>query len=175
MKYKLINSVSKIETICDKITIDGFDYYVSDEVLLYGENLKLNELYVEHTQTKPNRYSLFKNNCDQETFENCRKIVATNNPNIDIPKVVDGVDLVLYAKEEHKFNHRSIQEIGFVLGVKIGYQKSQETHPFSEKDMIEFSEWRRDFEFTDEFSRYDKEEILQIWKEQKPKIIYYEK
>jgi hypothetical protein len=31
MKYKLINSVTKIETICDKVTIDGFDYYVSDE------------------------------------------------------------------------------------------------------------------------------------------------
>jgi hypothetical protein len=28
MKYKLINSVSKIETICDKVTIDGFDHYL---------------------------------------------------------------------------------------------------------------------------------------------------
>lgn len=35
MKYKLINSVTKIETICDKVTIDGFDYYVSDVKVNY--------------------------------------------------------------------------------------------------------------------------------------------
>lgn len=34
-KYKLIDCVTKIETICDKVTIDGFDYYVSDEEINY--------------------------------------------------------------------------------------------------------------------------------------------
>lgn len=35
MKYKLINFVSKKETICDKVTIDGFDYYVNGEEINY--------------------------------------------------------------------------------------------------------------------------------------------
>jgi len=48
-----------------------------------------------------------------------------------------------------------------------GYKKSQETHQFTKKDMIEFAEWRRDFEFTDDFNNYEKEELLQLWIEQK--------
>jgi len=31
MKYKLINIKSNEAVYCDKITIDEFDYYVSDE------------------------------------------------------------------------------------------------------------------------------------------------
>lgn len=30
-QYKLINNKTKKEHVCSKITIDGFDYYVSDE------------------------------------------------------------------------------------------------------------------------------------------------
>ena len=32
MKYKLINQKTKEEHLCDKVTIDGFDYYASDEL-----------------------------------------------------------------------------------------------------------------------------------------------
>ena len=31
MKYKLISKTTGEEHLCDKVTIDGFDYYVSDE------------------------------------------------------------------------------------------------------------------------------------------------
>lgn len=31
-KYKLINNQTKEEYLCDKVTIDGFDYYVSDKI-----------------------------------------------------------------------------------------------------------------------------------------------
>ena len=37
-KYKLINTTTKEEHLCDKVTIDGFDYYVSDEKYAVGEN-----------------------------------------------------------------------------------------------------------------------------------------
>lgn len=33
MKYKLINTITKEEHLCDKVTIDEFDYYVSDKVI----------------------------------------------------------------------------------------------------------------------------------------------
>lgn len=32
MKYKLINNQTKKETLCDKVTIDGFDYYVGGKL-----------------------------------------------------------------------------------------------------------------------------------------------
>lgn len=32
MKYKLINKTTSEEHLCDKVTIDGFDYYLSDEI-----------------------------------------------------------------------------------------------------------------------------------------------
>jgi len=35
MKYKLINLKTKKEHLCDKVTIDGFDYYVNGEEINY--------------------------------------------------------------------------------------------------------------------------------------------
>jgi hypothetical protein len=35
MKYKLINNKTKEEHLCEKVTIDGFDYYVSNEKINY--------------------------------------------------------------------------------------------------------------------------------------------
>ena len=45
------------------------------------------------------------------------------------------IDLYSYATEEHKFNHKSVQEIGFVLGVKIGYNKAKEDYKYTEEDL----------------------------------------
>ena len=136
MKYKLINSVTKIETICEKVTIDGFDYYVSDA---YG---------------KP--------------------AIATNNPNIDIPKVVDELmykwELGLKVANKSKTKNKSAMRNGYVKG----YNKSQETHPNSDDDMIEFWIESHKIIMTQPSKSFTPEELLQIWKEQKPKIVYYE-
>lgn len=35
MKYKLINKTTGEEHLCDKVIIEGFDYYVSDEKINY--------------------------------------------------------------------------------------------------------------------------------------------
>jgi len=35
MKYKLINKQTGEEHLCNKVTIDGFNYYVSDEKVNY--------------------------------------------------------------------------------------------------------------------------------------------
>lgn len=32
MKSKLINTQTKEEHLCEKVTIDGFEYYVSDDI-----------------------------------------------------------------------------------------------------------------------------------------------
>ena len=112
-----------------------------------------------------------------------RIIIVTNNPNIDIPKVVDEV-------EKHLLNitiNGEFDEASKFIATtcyKIGYNKSQETHPNSDEDMIEFAEWIADsklhgyskqlYEAMIRYKVSTTKELLQLWKEQKPKTIYYE-
>jgi hypothetical protein len=163
MKYKLVNNNTEEKTLCDKVTIDGFDYYVISIAIgcKYGIS-KLNEV-VE-----------IKIGYDATLYKG---IICSNNPNINIPKVVDEVDVKEYIalsvlNQQHwdtstnlPFNH------GFIKG----YTKSQETHPFSEDDMIEFAEFyfREEFNSTMQDCKSSKE-LFQLWKEQQPKIVYYD-
>ena len=157
MKYKLINAKTNEETLCDKVTIDGFDYYVSDEEPTLSDTL--NTCYYIFNNT------LYKR--EYSHHKGCKKLIATNNPSIDIPKVIDEVGGL--AKKSFG-NWRTIkQEIGF----KVGYNKSQETHPFSEKDMIEFHKWAFQQVRIKE-SDLTTKELLQLWKQQQPKTLYYE-
>lgn len=166
MKYKLINKTTKEEYICEKVVIDGWDYYVSNA---YGN-----------------------------------PAIATNYPYHDIlniPKVVEEVDIIeetackianvslnWYKDKNNKDRDESI--IFHVDGIILGYNKSQETHPFSEEDMIEFAEWKNEkykllhgeyVDANDYYSipdlksvkKYTTKELLQLWKEQRPKTLYY--
>lgn len=68
-----------------------------------------------------------------------------------------------------------------------GYNKSQETHPNSDEDMIDFAEWidKNKFsiltinnEWVSELLPYSgclytTKELIQIWREQQSKIVYY--
>jgi hypothetical protein len=54
-------------------------------------------------------------------------------------KEIGWFDTVKFAREEHKFNHKSVHEMSFVLGVEIGFQKAQELlsdRRFSLEDMF---------------------------------------
>lgn len=188
MKYKLINKQSAEEHLCDKVIIDGFDYYVSkgciisiEDVVTDGANLfTVKQNFNEYIRLHDEGFNLVKIHISR-----LKKVIATTNPSIDIPQVVNEVKEL--AKHEHNFNHKSVNEISFRLGFEEGYNKSQETHPFSEKDMIEFTNWCQNQYFyssvekkwSTEFKIYDgtlytTKELLQIWKEQRLKIIYYE-
>lgn len=191
-KYKLINKQTKEEHLCDKVTMDGFDYYVSDFVsehhpkegwfFKFGVvfNLKENLKYSDWREawfacTIANLMSQYK------------KVIATNNPNIDIPKVVDEIEEL--ADEYFKTtSFGSTNKYASYKKFKDGYKKSQETHPFSEEDMIEFAEWCRDkavrefaysvgetnnWELKGEQKIKTTKELLELWKEKQPKIIYY--
>ena len=161
--YKLINTKNKEEHLCDKVTIDdGFDYYVNKTFLRindfgYWEDAniiaQINNIIAISPETK--------------------KVIATNNPNIDVPKVVNKVEKL--AKEQWGNVHRT-----GILGFIEGYNKSQETHPYSE----EFFDWidkeeipREDGKWIKYFNGKDNylttKELLQLWKEQQPKTIYY--
>ena len=168
MKYKLINTKTKEEHLCEKVTIDGFDYYVSDDKILNGD-------YCIHPTTL---------NISQHSFDNnlrlyWKKVIATTNLNIDIPQVVDELDVFAVT-----FTQKELKEGGIIYedlhyGFIEGYNKSQETHPFSEEDTLDFLQFykdtsRLDFNSTGEHHGKSPKEILEIWKSKKPKIVYYE-
>ena len=177
--YKLINKQTGEERICEKVTIDSFDYYVSDEKTLSNNG----DWYLGH----PNYNTLFRwemNGIHEGKQVWINKVIATTNPNINIPKVVDEVDSIGYQWFVKADKKDTIFDLGWLNIFKGGYNKSQETHSNSDEDMIEFSEFIDDLGYTkidntvwksinDEKGKSTKE-LLQLWKEQQPKIVYYE-
>ena len=188
MKAKLINKKTGEETLCDKVTINGFEYWVSDEKPIKS--------------TKPCYcYNSIKNTWDADIvfyqgvmpmyhYEGFKIIVATNNPNIDIPKLVDEVEILAFdyyeqVKKEYYStgqktqlpkSNKEFQAMGD--GFVAGYNKSQATHPNSDDDMVEFGEmvaWNMVGKtITESFVKGISKELLQLWKEQKIKTVYYE-
>ena len=191
MKYKLINKNTNEETICDKVTIDGFDYYVIKADI---NDIKINCAIIDSYNYL---YKVKSFNagipCDDNgngNLLNNRKVIATNNPNIGISKVVDKAEIMA----DEYFKDTSFGTTNIYDSYKKfidGYNKSQETHPFSEKDIIEFYKWVNQPHPEDNrqplavyvknidmwwynHKKYTTKELLQLWKEQQPKIIYYE-
>lgn len=170
MKYKLINRATTEAHMCDKVTIDGLDYYVSD-VEIPDDNwyISLEGKLLKFTGRKVLGDRLPKG---------CKKVIATNNPSIDIPKVVDDVEkLAVNSAQTFWFEEPLLVEElkeknDFINGFIEGYNKSQETHPNSDEDMIEFANWLL---YNPEacFNK-PKKELLELWKSQQPKALYYE-
>lgn len=176
MKYKLINIKTKEETLCEKVTSEGYDYYVNNTNKVQIASMSVLDF-----------------------------TVATTNPNSDLPKVIEEFNLdkqlgewkyklgLKEAKEKadekfengyavnsvtHKISHR----FGYVYGVKEAEKrlvpiiielKSQSTYPFTEQDMIDFGLFCAEFVISDKEDK-TKKELLDIWKDEQTKIIYYE-
>lgn len=198
MEYNLINTTPKEETLCDKVTIDGFDYYVSNEQLKIGDNEIFGNTSLKYgwnwgfrkIQTEEELKQEFelieltKGVREKNPSLMFKKVIATNNPNIDIPKVVDKVEKLAYEHDVKTFLSSEFNYDSF----EAGYNKSQETHPFSVEDMIQFNEWYYNVFLDDVIGlngkeKMDKyqhlknkgitEEVIQIWIGQKPKEVYY--
>ena len=169
--YKLINKQTGEEHICEKVVIDGWDYYVCDEKGQIGDIVI--EKYVDGTIGLEQIDTLY----DIDLLLQ-KKVIATNNPSIDIPKVVDEVEILVNKLDTPE----NLDQFSFDKGFIDGYNKSQETHSNSDDDMIEFNEWcNKNYEFDNRCNHwfhgngyYTTKELLQLWKEQKPKILYYE-
>ena len=179
MKYKLINKTTGEEHICEKVVVDGWDYYVSDE------RPKVGDWVIEYQKADAVGELHFINGEYVLSVDIQEKVIATNNPNIDVPQVVDEVDVL--GKTMVKLCLEKIKDLTkrffWKAGFKCGYNKSQETHPNSDEDMIEFLNWIRDNTVFDSApkpyyrktqTRLSQEELIEIWKEQRTKILYYE-
>jgi len=176
-KYKLININTKEEQLCDKVTAeDGFCYYVSEgEPFAYA--------YIKHKNEviKVNRIGETSGAVYHDKGFNypheCQKVVATNNSNIDIPMVIDAVQVFAETKVPD----------GFRTIWKSGYNKSQKTHPFSLDDVKEIISLAREqywdidnrgFSSNTEgdwsFKYSTEDEIIQKYQETKVLTIFYE-
>lgn len=179
MKYKLINKTTGEEHICYMVVIDGWDYYISGNEIQVGDIVI--ELYVDGTIGLEQIDTL--NDIDSSLQ---KKVIATNNPNIDVPQVVDEVAKEAERDWIHKeygfevgYNpqrcvHGAVQKPKFINGYVKGYNKSQETHPFSEEDVKEIFKIAQMQKNYGDYKPYTFEETIQLWKEQRPKTLYYE-
>lgn len=163
MKVKAINKNTNQQFDCEEVEIDGYKYY-----LYYNtEPKKIGQYYI----TKDNQVDIVKTG-----KELGKPILCSNNPNIDVPKVVDEVERLA-----HKDNPLQKLDGEFLrASFKRGYKKSQETHPNSDEDMIEFGDWIRNnpcvWNYPDKLKdRRTTKELLQLWKEQQAKKVYYDK
>ena len=184
MKYLLKQNKENKGILCDKITIDGFDYYVSDEAPKYKDYYTCYVTKNLMWQTIAQRLNPSE---DYNIYKNYKKVIATNNPNIDIPKVINEAERLSKLHQKGNYDWQEEKRKSFI----IGYNKSQKIHPFSENDMIEFAEFKnKNYKYHNDFyvkkddyysvaelnlvKHYATKELLQLWKEQKPKIVYYE-
>ena len=105
----------------------------------------------------------------------CRLAIATNNLNIDIPQILEEPNETLIHQIAADLGYRMLPD-DLEEGIKAGYKESQETHPNSDEDMIEFAEWIVRMDWNELSILYEKstKELFQLWKEQQTKIIYYE-
>lgn len=128
MKYKLINNTTKEETICSLVTIDGFDYYVTDKDIL------INDYYI----TSNSLEQCLSSYESYDLTNNCKKVIAANNPNIDISKVADLDSLA--SDSLHSFQKRlpttyTLNPSNYYEGFKKGYNKAKETYRYTKEDL----------------------------------------
>jgi len=183
MQYKLKNKSTNEEVLCIKVVVEGFDYYVSDE------KIKLDEYYIDDTNAI--RQTITECETYWTTRKSYKKLIATNNSSIDIPKVIDERHILniksLTDFENKKPENYALNGSNFYEGFKEGYNTHAETHTLSDDEVVEFMEWYK----SNSVQIYNREtklhqislkpnsqintkELLQLFKEQQIKTLIYE-
>ena len=173
-KFKLINNKTKEETVCSLVTIDGFEYYVDDNEIIQKD------FYIDF-RSDGNKLEQFKTKEDWVLVGICdsKKVITTNNPNIDIPKIINEFEnLAEQDADKCEYYKHPNSDNGYydhVEGFKAGYNKAKETYHFTVQDMLDFGKYCINNQLCKEENRYYQYwELLQIFKEQQTKIIFYE-
>lgn len=183
--YKLINNKTKEETICSLVTIDGFDYYVSGEKVKGGTFQSLPIQPLNRFGSRNSCYILDKKdnkiyftNFDEQycILDKHFLVIATNNPNIDIPKVIDETEESFNIVDDIKVRYSGEEAdlwCSYKIGFGDGYNKAKETYQFTEEDMIEFRHFANNYGEIGDFEK-SSEKLLELFKEQQIKTIFYE-
>ncbi len=166
--YKLINFVTHEEHLCEKVTIDEFDYYVGNTPAKDYEGFYFLKDKIYHTSK-----TLLQTGC--------KKIIATNNPNINLPKLINEIEKLGEIETNIRILRHQVTSKAartYFEGFMNGFEKSRETYQFTENDMIEFAKWLRieDTEKNAEkYANFYDLDMLGFWKENNQmKNLYYE-
>lgn len=163
-QYKLINLETKEEFICDKVVIEGMDYYVTASNIQKGE-----WQYYHYSNSKQ---TILKAELDLPNDGRRSLVIATKNPSIDVPKVIDSIeDLSEVSSEVQEATYTIQHKITYKHGFKDGYSKAKETYTFTEGDMIEFAGYYLLECRENRYKPIDK--MLKDWKEQRIETIYF--
>lgn len=182
--YKLINLDTKVETICEKVVVDGFDYYVIEFEIKKGQY----QWFHKNEFKKP--IIIAENDLSNDGYR--KLVIATNNSSlIDVPQIVDEVEVLAEKANGYSlYGKNGEKAIAFHEGFIGGYNKRAETHKWTDKDMVEFQIWSNSSQEADKFWRNNRmspqmdgsdnlfyknktQELLQIFKDQQPKVLYY--
>lgn len=156
MKYKIIDKNTEQIHICNKVTINGFAYYVSENETItekdsyYYKHFDDDIIVLSSEKTIEKGINTLEN-LNKDTFY--KKIIATNNPDINLPLVFE--------------NNNDNDNI------------------FTQKDMIDFASWTHlngyskhqvnDRWYDGEFYIGNSKRLLDIWKiENELILLYYE-
>ena len=166
--YKLINTLTNEEYLCEKITINGFDYYVILDEGVVGDFI----LFCGKISKK-----LFKNQWSIDE----RKVIATNNPNIDLPYIISEVEYLadnyVFNENGHKFSNNNNEAGDNFKSFKDGFKKAKESYQFTHDDMIEFAKWLRTEDTeknAEKYANFYDLDMLNFWTNNQIKILYYE-
>ena len=181
MQYKLINTTTKEEFICEKVVVDGYEYYVNDSEIIKDEfYISLETNYA--TEPKE-RYVLYCLGVGLNG-ENPKKVIATTNPSLDIPQIIDEFEEL---KKEY-FKSWSFGETNpnhFYNVLRDAYKKAKEQYQYTKQDMIEFAEWKDKLSPSQKVSVWskngeskglfnmDNEQLLEKFENTRPKTIYF--
>ena len=126
--YKLINLETKQEFICEKIEIDGYEYYAYSEKSAFVKGA----MFITIDNIIHSNYGY--NYLD-------RVIIASNNPAIDIPQVVDEVEGLSNKANGYLVYAKNTKAQIFNDGYIVGYNKAKEQYLYSKQDMINFAKF----------------------------------
>lgn len=182
MKYLLVNKKTKEEHLCSKVTLNRFDYYLDDtDIQRPCSPINVCMAHVSKICDKCGKYKGLK-------------VIATDDSNIELPQIINEdlsiSDLALKSigiiQDKVPLREDFITDVqwGFMNGFINGYEQSQESHPYTLQDMVDFAKWIADFKKHGYVKQlYEAciinkatlvEDLVGIWEKQKIKTIYYE-
>lgn len=195
MKYKVKNTVTGEEILCEKVVVGEFDYYVTGDDF-HLKNLQNND-FAFHWKTKEIltvlEYTgitadwLCLDGTKRDSYK-LKKVVATTNKSLDLPVVIDEVEENYYKELEQRrevaknfkgqvagrhpdfFGNTEIHNM--VRGYLDGYKRAKETYSYTKDDMVEFVEYLniqyRDLEHTKALKEIGSiSELIDLWQEQR--------
>ena len=158
MKYKLIHIDTNVETICDKVTIGEFDYYVTNE-LRKGLIIHNNKIY-NCTVVNDLDCIVYEKDKYAGTFNlrDCSSIIASLQ--YSVPKIEK--ECITESWEYFNSNEK-ISTVDAGVHFSKGFSKSQELYPYSKEDMLSFGEW-----LTSPISHAERTSKLWLWDDGAP-------